>query len=334
MIKLNLVSLVLIFNPIFAVAAAIECHVGFSSVEAFVDCLDKYTVPERFYTLETYSTAQPSDAAEIAAWTTAVNNMLTIGCPGAAVTVVPGLNGDYVLARVTDSIRFGKTCCVLVESRTFNDTSLVFKRGWGFLITPYETVNPATRRLHFSAPHPKADANTPRQAASVFGRTGAKSLVVTGRHRMAYATATSCSVALPPDTYYKTDSSHDNVSVPSWFKKTFDKNFPRMSHSISRFLKLRPGRTHMADVHGPLAPTSRCMEKAMTPPIPPAQNTTFSCLVASVRCHLNPVLETNIYLIRQFRYLRGMLFKLPAPNHTPEDCPHHHFYRIRHRHAN
>ena len=214
MIKLNLlVSLVLIFIPVFAFAAAIECHIGFSSVEAFVDCLHKYTVLEGFYTLETYTAAQPSGPAEINAWTTAVNNMLTIGCPGDAVKFVPGLNNDYVLARVTDSIRFGKTWCVLVESRTFSETSLVFKRGWGFVITPYETVTPATRRLHFSAPHPIADANTPRQAASVFGRTGAKSLVVTGRHRRAYATATSCSEALPPDTYYKTDSSHDNVSV-------------------------------------------------------------------------------------------------------------------------
>ena len=107
-----------------------------------------------------------------------------------------------------------------------------------------------------------------------------------------------------------------------------------MSHSITRSLKLQPGRTHMAVVHGPLVPTYRCMEKAMIPLIPPAQNTTFSCQVASVRCHLNLVQKTNIYLVRQFQYLRGMLFKLPTPNPTPEDCSRHHFFRIPHRHAN
>jgi len=208
-----LVSLALILNPVFALAINITCISTFTSLETFVDCLDKHTVTEGFYTLETYTTAQPSGPAEIAAWTNAVNSVLTIGCPGTAVTVVPGLNGDYVIARVTDSIRFGKTWCILVETRTFNDTTLAYKRGWGFVITPYETVTPATRRLHFSAPHPRTDGNTPRQATALFERTEAKSLVVTGRHRMAYATATHCSEAIPPGTYYMTDSSHGNVSA-------------------------------------------------------------------------------------------------------------------------
>jgi len=214
MINLNLlVSLVLIFNPVFAFATDINCHIEFTSVDTFVGCLHMHTVPDRFYNLTTYTIAQPSGPAEIDAWTTAVNNMLTIGCPGDAVERVPGLENDYVLARVTDSIPFGKTWCVLVETHTFNDTTPAFRRGWGFVVTPYQTVTPATRSLHFSAPHPFTDANTPRQAAAVFERTGAKSLVVTGRHRRAYDEATSCSKALPPDTFYKTDSAHDNVSV-------------------------------------------------------------------------------------------------------------------------
>src|SRR5258707_2699259 len=74
-----LVSLVLILNPIIAFALDITCISTFTSLETFVDCLDKHTVTEGFYTLETYNAAQPSGPAEITAWTTAVNNMLTIG---------------------------------------------------------------------------------------------------------------------------------------------------------------------------------------------------------------------------------------------------------------
>ena len=44
----------------------------------------------------------------------------------------------------------------------------------------------------------------------------------------------------------------------------------------------------MVVVRGHFAPTSRCMEKAVIPPNPVAQNTTFSCLVVSVCCHLKP----------------------------------------------
>ena len=140
--------------------------------------------------------------------------MLSRTCsPRAALQVppvpVPGLSLDYIIARVTEP---GYSWCILSEANTYAD-SQVYRRGWGFVVTPADPVNGVIRDLHFSAPHPKSDENTPQQAAALFKMTGAKSLVVTGRHRKAYAIPSLCVIPSPPDVYYKTDAAHDNVSA-------------------------------------------------------------------------------------------------------------------------
>jgi hypothetical protein len=80
----------------------------------------------------------------------------------------------------------------------------------GIFVTPANPVSGVIRDLHFSAPHPVTDANTLRQAAALFKRTGAKSLVTTGRHRRAYSIAGDCSTA-SAGVYYMTDAAHNKV---------------------------------------------------------------------------------------------------------------------------
>jgi hypothetical protein len=181
----------------------ITCLNTFTTLEAFVDCLDKHTVPANFYNDPGYATAQPS-GSEAVAWKIAVEKLLTGGClpgsPGSPiVTPVAGLGGDYVIAGVTES-GGTHTWCILVEAHTLTG-SLVYKRGWGFVVTPADPVHGVIRDLHFSAPHPQSDENTPRQAAVLFKKTGAKSLVVTGRNRKAYPISTLCSTSRPPDVF-------------------------------------------------------------------------------------------------------------------------------------
>jgi hypothetical protein len=78
-------------------------------------------------------------------------------------------------------------------------------------------VVPAMRRavsrfIHISAPHPTADINTTQQAAALFKATGAKSLLIPGRIRMAFLDATDCVESPAGTVYYKTDPAHDKVS--------------------------------------------------------------------------------------------------------------------------
>jgi len=208
----SLALLLSFFSPVIAVCVGslpITCVTSSTDLETIVNCLDKYTVTASFYTPACYNSAQPS-AAEIVAWNTAIQSMLTSGCSPGPPEPVPGLLEDYTVTRITDS--FGYSFCILSEAKIFADFQ-VYRRGWGLVVTPADPVNGAIRDLHFSAPHPIYDADTPQQAAALFRRTQARSLVITGRHRQAYAIPSACVIPTPPTVYYKTDAAHDDVSA-------------------------------------------------------------------------------------------------------------------------
>lgn len=209
-------SLVLVAKVVEA--ATINCLTTSTTLEGLVTCLVGYTVPSGFYNIggtggpAGYTTAQPT-STEREAWRTAVHSALYANgnCSTTGIDV-PGLGGTYTLRQFTESAGSHGSFCVISEKSTYTGTTNVFARGWGFVIT---TANDAghIRALHFSAPHPVYDQTTPAQAAALFARVGAKSLVVAGRHRMASGDPSGCAVPSDPaTTYYKTDPSHDDVS--------------------------------------------------------------------------------------------------------------------------
>lgn len=174
------------------------------TLEELISCFDDYTVPKKTYDLGTYTAAQPSDA-ELAAWITAVSNLLAVDG-----TCAPSLLPN-ILQEIYNITLFnqadGRSFCVLSEvEATVNN---YYKRGWGIMAVP-ATRAAVSRYIHISAPHPVYDNGTSRQAAAIFNATGAKSLFISGRHRNAL---TDPSCLGPTLKFNKTDAAHDIVCL-------------------------------------------------------------------------------------------------------------------------
>jgi hypothetical protein len=115
-----------------------------------------------------------------------------------------GIASDYTVRLFTELVPGGRSFCVLSESGTISPGGR-YKRGWGLVVVPARH-SAITRNIHFSAPHPKDDSDTPQQAAALFKLTGARSLVITGRRRGAFQEP-SCQGT----KYFATDAAHDIV---------------------------------------------------------------------------------------------------------------------------
>ena len=171
-----------------------------ATLEDLVTCFETFTVRTNTYDATTYASAQPSPS-ELAAWTTVIESLLDVD--GNCTSVSPtNLTSFYTVSLFTESVVGGQSFCILSES---NSEDNHYVRGWGLVAVP-ATRAAVTRNIHFSAPHPINDSRTAVQAAALFKRTGAKSLVITGRQRDAYKIASSCQTE-----YFKTDAAHDIV---------------------------------------------------------------------------------------------------------------------------
>ncbi|KAH7103044.1 hypothetical protein BKA62DRAFT_828961 [Auriculariales sp. MPI-PUGE-AT-0066] len=193
-------------------AAPTSCLSSSSTFEDLVDCLNDYTVPASTYDASSYAAAQPT-TAQLSAWSSAVQTLMSVGISGftcaAAIATISTTNavyGIYTFAMFNDTST-SASYCVLIESTA--TVANKYSKGWGFLAVPASLVS---SRLHLSAPHPGADANTPQQAGALFKLVGARSLLIAGRHRQSYNTATSCIIPSSDlTTYYKTDPAHDDA---------------------------------------------------------------------------------------------------------------------------
>ncbi|RUP44760.1 hypothetical protein BC936DRAFT_149040 [Jimgerdemannia flammicorona] len=93
--------------------------------------------------------------------------------------------------------------------QAFTSTRKEYEKGWGVFVVP-KTARQVSRFIHLSAPHPKWDLGTPQQAAYLFANSGAKSLLVDGRHRWAISTQSAC---ISAGNHSLTDPTHDNNEV-------------------------------------------------------------------------------------------------------------------------
>lgn len=183
-----------------------------STLEDVVTCFDKFTVSFEFYNQTTYDAAQPTPA-ELTAWTDTIAALLDVDGNCTSVAVPSILQDVYSVSlyeeTASDSTR---SFCILSETN-FDTASGFYVRGWGLFAVPALRPRPA-RSLHFAAPHPVFDMNTPMQASALFKRTGAKSLLIAGRIRTAFKENTLCIQTDPEGgPYYKTDPAHDKVSL-------------------------------------------------------------------------------------------------------------------------
>jgi len=177
-----------------------------------IDCFDGYTVPANTYrTPSEYNFAQPDEIVERPAWNAAVDALLAVnGNCGPDLLPHPLLN-TYTITLYHEAVSTPpepgpspRSFCILSEVQAIGTR---YRRGWGLVAVP-ATRALVSRYLHISAPHPKYDLHTPQHAATVFRNTGAKSLLISGRHRNAYSSPSLC--VEDPD-YSVTDPTHDIV---------------------------------------------------------------------------------------------------------------------------
>ncbi|KAK0464365.1 uncharacterized protein EV420DRAFT_1516074 [Desarmillaria tabescens] len=172
-----------------------------SSITTLVDladCFNNYTVRKDYYNLETYAAAQP-DSAQLESWDDLITSLLYVDNNCTSVAIPPSLQDVYTIS-IFDSY------CVLSEK--YVNEMKFYDKGWGLFIVP-SSRNGITRNIHLAMPHPLFDFRTPAQAVSLFNMTGARSLLISGRHRRAYNSSTDCVPSTKRTTYYKTDPTHD-----------------------------------------------------------------------------------------------------------------------------
>ena len=98
--------------------------------------------------------------------------------------------------------------CVIAESTLFNGTR--FDKGLPFIALRSRLTS--SRAVHISAPQPRVDGRVHLQAAAVFDRTGARSLLSSSRHPQAYAKQGCAKVSGEPVVpAWVTHATHHNV---------------------------------------------------------------------------------------------------------------------------
>ncbi len=176
-----------------------------SSISTLVQlarCFNNYTVPSDYYTLESYAEAQPNES-QLQDWSQLVTAVLN---GGKSAAVPASLQDILTVSSFTDASN-GAEYCILSE--TYANSDNYYVKGWGLLIVPTN----ASLDIHLASPHPMFDFGTPDQAVTLFQLSGAKSLIISGRHRSAYAVATDCIPSTSATTYYYTDPTHDVVCL-------------------------------------------------------------------------------------------------------------------------
>ncbi|KAK0188103.1 hypothetical protein F5146DRAFT_1062041 [Armillaria mellea] len=172
-----------------------------SSITTLVDlanCFNYYTVRRDHYNNETYFAAQPN-TTQSDSWGDLIASLLYVDINCTSVAIPPSLRDIYTISNF-DSY------CVLSEIR-INEWGY-YDKGWGLFVVP-SSRNGIKRNIHLAMPHPIFDFRTPAQAVSLFTITGARSLLISGRHRSAYNASTNCLPSTAKSTYYRTDPTHD-----------------------------------------------------------------------------------------------------------------------------
>ena len=170
------------------------------------DCLDEPTLEDLVDCVKDFMPGNASEdydttvSAFLADWQTAVTALMGGACEGLALPA--SIDTIYTVSPFMDDDN-GKTYCVLLETRDFDNDNRV-DRGWGtFIYDPN-----ATRNLSFDVPHPKFDTNTPDEAIFVYKAVEARTYVLAGADRRSNAALSPCQ-----DEYQVADVAHNTNSL-------------------------------------------------------------------------------------------------------------------------
>jgi hypothetical protein len=209
---------VLFFSRATTPSALITSCIHDSAIKSLVDlisCLDNYTIPADFYLDKSFPDFQPSEIQK-QAFASLVESMLWVdgNCTeinnSDAINILEDLYGSAEVRLLETGPK--EAWCVLSEKQS-DPSTRYFAKGWGTMVVP-ALKSSIHRDLHFSAPHPAYDLETPQQAAALFQGTGGRSLFIAGRSRRASRELTNCDQPSSKTTqYYVTDPAHNTVCV-------------------------------------------------------------------------------------------------------------------------
>lgn len=174
-------------------------------------CFNNFTVPAAAYTVETYSESQPTEI-ELGGWTQLITAMLDGNCAAPDT-----LESFYNVEELIDN---GQSYCVASERYSIGPGH--YNKGWGLFVVPLNASE--SRHFHLSSPHPMFDFYEPDQAITLFQRSRARSLLISGRHRQALSQPSICVPSTAATTYWTTDPAHSvaepfhagNVAIKAW----------------------------------------------------------------------------------------------------------------------
>ena len=171
-----------------------------------------FKVPQNTWTTDTEFTPAQLSSQQLADYLGVVRYALDATENGVPCTndtspyTLPESLRDFVaLRQIGDS-------CVLAESTLFNGTR--FDKGLPFIALRSRLTS--SRNVHISAAHSRADGRVHLQAAAVFDRTGARSLLSSSRHKEAYSKqgCAKLSTGEPVLQGWVTDAALHNVRSP------------------------------------------------------------------------------------------------------------------------
>lgn len=179
-----------------------DCVLNTSSINSLVKCLQNFIIRNKTDNTDLELFQQQPTVAQREAWSSLIAQLLNSEENCTEIKLHPSLQGIYAIEKFTDD---STLYCVLYELKL---VELQFAKGWGIFIVPYSSNYTRLGMVHLSAAHPFTDGSVHLEAANIFKKTRAKSLLISGTARNASNEKSSCD-----KKYMKFDGAHDNFTM-------------------------------------------------------------------------------------------------------------------------
>lgn len=178
----------------------IKCFITATTIENLIDCWDDYVPPKNFISNGTWNYFAPTNLQK-RVWNQLINEFLSSDSNCTKIKISSVLEGVYGIKAFYDK---KSLYCALYEISTLHKH---FRRGWGLLMVPFDKSTVKTN-LHISVSHPFSDGLVHVQAASLFTRTGARSLLISGLRKDSRYAKSKCR-----KRFFASDGSRDNGTM-------------------------------------------------------------------------------------------------------------------------
>lgn len=192
---------ILLINYTYSIETPTTCAKTSSTIDQLIICLQNFIAKENSISNEIWNSTVPT-TEQRNSWKNLIVEVLKSNKNCDQIQIPDSLKGIYDLTLFSDALT---TYCLLYET---NVTDGRFLKGWGIFMTRYDKAD-AQVNVHVSAAHPFTDEYVQNQAANIFAKTFALSLLISGVERSASLVNSTCE----PSDGYRTDGAHDNNTM-------------------------------------------------------------------------------------------------------------------------